>query len=728
MTRSHVLPHYRTLLLVVVLCLGLRYHCLEGKVVTSDRLGDAALEDIDGIIQETEGITVEEYNDDGNMPVNPHPSTGDEHDLKAIKRNKLYRSAQSPVGSLHTLAVDPKGLSLTSFLYNPTATYSPWVQRHFGQKAVYHNRSSGNSALQRDPLTLGEIRSRQELFRRAFTLPDDAVQPLCSIEMLGYGLLDVDFPLKENVKHGQTPSVGKASLDIDKINTTWPCVYRAVYENWRFETEYTKPNYWSLLFYCYPPQQSVSCDNLRMLVDSRRSLTTRMKGSIEAKMTMHLRKIHWTQRFTAFLVLPTRDPGFTPQLTPPQGVTNIMRGMDTSRHYVNSPTSNVAVCLVVPYTTTDPDKMLANGAMIYEWVRYHAKLGMRVIMYDRDKANWQYIFNSSYAASLGLAKKLELDYHGYTMRGLLDPSRAGFHYDNTEADVDLKGPALKDRKNRYENQGHDKVLTLTHCRFEAKAVYNIDTVLVVDFDEFLYCPIAHAAPRAQATFFHNFVQYHHGRGVEQVMLPQRLVSNTTASTRDCIVEKVKSNKTFFSCFAPFEFYMGGHSVKSLHIGHVCPLTGYHQACPTLDAPRSYDCICDNHQTRQNPWRPFQKNIRNRECAVIHLSTNKNNYKKYRFKPNEVDKMRSEPMELYKVLFYHDPEEAVAREKRQTEARTEARMAVEVKRRGGAEGLKVAADKAKAKVSTDKGAVNKPPAQSAQPRSTQAVPKVFKGSL
>jgi hypothetical protein len=327
-----------------------------------------------------------------------------------------------------------------------------------------------------------------------------------------------------------------------------------------------------------------------------------------------------------------------------------------------SPVSNIAICLVVPYTSNDPEKREANGAMLYEWIRYHNKIGLKIIVYDRDRSNWQFIFNSTFARALGVNKPLDLDYYGYTIRGLLDPAHAGFQYDNTEADVELKEKKLiSERAGRYQNQGHDKVLTLTQCRFEAKAIHNIDTVLVVDFDEFLYCPIAHPAPRAQGTFFHNFVQYHHGRGVEQVMLPQRLVSNTTASTRDCLVEKVKAGKSFFQCFAPFEFYMGGHSVKSLHIGHVCPVTGYHQACPGLDAPRALDCVCDNHMTRQNPWRPFQKNIKNRECAVVHLSTNKNNYKKYKFKPHEIEQMRGEPSELYKVLFYHDKEEKERRE-------------------------------------------------------------------
>ena len=45
--------------------------------------------------------------------------------------------------------------------------------------------------------------------------------------------------------------------------------------------------------------------------------------------------------------------------------------------------------------------------------------------------------------------------------------------------------------------GHDKTQTFTHCRFEAKAVYGIDNVLVTDFDEFLFCPWAKPTAQAQ---------------------------------------------------------------------------------------------------------------------------------------------------------------------------------------------------------------------------------------
>eukprot|EP01035_Chromulina_nebulosa_P020170 gene20170-26185_t len=41
---------------------------------------------------------------------------------------------------------------------------------------------------------------------------------------------------------------------------------------------------------------------------------------------------------------------------------------------------------------------------------------------------------------------------------------------------------------RFARQGVDKALTLTQCRFEAKVNFGIETIIVADFDEFLYCP------------------------------------------------------------------------------------------------------------------------------------------------------------------------------------------------------------------------------------------------
>lgn len=184
-----------------------------GDVVTKD-LGDEALQDVDGIIQETEGITVEEYTDDGNQPVAPEnqepvdPKQGEKRGRRIPHRRD---PTSQPIGSLHKLVIDPEALSVTSFIFNPTMTHAPWVDRIFGSKAVYHNRTSGNSALNREPLSQTELLARTAIFRKQFTLPISALQPSCSIEMLGFGRLEVDHPLKENAKHGNFPQVGKES-------------------------------------------------------------------------------------------------------------------------------------------------------------------------------------------------------------------------------------------------------------------------------------------------------------------------------------------------------------------------------------------------------------------------------------------------------------------------------------------------------------------------------------
>jgi hypothetical protein len=114
--------------------------------------------------------------------------------------------------------------------------------------------------------------------------------------------------------------------------------------------------------------------------------------------------------------------------------------------------------------------------------------------------------------------------------------------------------------------GHDKTLTLTHCRFEAKAVFGIDNVLAVDFDEFLYCPQGGFDPKVQARYINAYVKYHRENNVDQITIPQRFVANRTESVRKCVTEKVLKGQNIFTCFAPYFFYMGGHGFKSFHLG------------------------------------------------------------------------------------------------------------------------------------------------------------------
>ena len=58
----------------------------------------------------------------------------------------------------------------------------------------------------------------------------------------------------------------------------------------------------------------------------------------------------------------------------------------------------------------------------------------------------------------------------------------------------------------------DKQYTLTHCRFEAKASHGLEDILIVDFDEFLFCPKAGATAASQMSWFHTLLRNYKHQG------------------------------------------------------------------------------------------------------------------------------------------------------------------------------------------------------------------------
>jgi hypothetical protein len=116
------------------------------------------------------------------------------------------------------------------------------------------------------------------------------------------------------------------------------------------------------------------------------------------------------------------------------------------------------------------------------------------------------------------------------------------------------------------------------------------------------------------------------------------------------VNKVRRKESLLDCFAPYEYYGGSHSKKSIHIGHKCPLTGYHYACPSFESQRYYDCLCESKFIRGNPWRnPWEPDLAGRECSFVHLSTNKLNYMQYKYSGEDVVNMRKGHNELWHVI-------------------------------------------------------------------------------
>ena len=199
---------------------------------------------------------------------------------------------------------------------------------------------------------------------------------------------------------------------------------------------------------------------------------------------------------------------------------------------------------------------------------------------------------------------------------------------------------------RQHLQGDDKVLTLSHCRFEAKATHGIENIIVADFDEFIFCPQADLTAQSQYQQLAAEISIAVKSGIDQLAFPQLVPSNKTLSTRDCVIEKALSNdSTIFDCYGSRQFPGAFHSIKSVHVGHKCPLTGYHQSCGTGEAPRAYDCICST--ARKLDWQ--------KTCNFIHFSSNNNVFgqqSKYKYSQDMISQKILPSVNEIGAILYH----------------------------------------------------------------------------
>ena len=156
-------------------------------------------------------------------------------------------------------------------------------------------------------------------------------------------------------------------------------------------------------------------------------------------------------------------------------------------------------------------------------------------------------------------------------------------------------------------------MTLTHCRFEARAIHGIKRVIVSDFDEFLYCPAAKShKPQDQSSYIRSTMEMLTDGGVDQVTFRQFTMLNKTDVPADCVVEQVALRRSPLECYASANFTAGGHSIKSVHLSHVCPLTGYHEACSSSYNSATHNCLCNSQSVVG-------------QCYFLHAVTNIKTY-------------------------------------------------------------------------------------------------------
>lgn len=491
------------------------------------------------------------------------------------------------IKSIENWNINSSSVTITSFIFNKNGKVSQRIQSLFGYKAVHYFSNTIKSAKSHSKIFPEEILNGTKTVRKYVDQEFIERTPMCSIEMLGSVIFDKDEPFtKEHKAYG--PSIGKAFISIPYVlpGQEWQCYYRSLFENWRKEVDQTKPNFWSTFFYC-PIFSVISCEKMRNHV------VVTENSEVNVFLKMNLEVVEWYTNFAVKLSQPLRY------------------------HQIKNPQDNIelGVCLPIPYTSTDDDKQLANAMMMLDWIRYYSLIGFKVFVYDRDAMNSKIIYD---LASKYPIVAENLVYYNFTLRGELDPTDRGLKYDNNEQ---LNGHLPVDEKkiqalsrlpySRFLLQGIDKTQTLTHCRFEASSVYGIENVLVIDYDEFLYCPQAEANATAQRLQLKKVLIPLKRSGYDQVAMYQRFVANKTASVRDCLISQAKKNRSIFDCYGSYKYKIKIHYIKSFHFGHTCPLTGYHQACPMTNLPRAFDCICSSFL--------FKERVK-KSCMFIHTSS------------------------------------------------------------------------------------------------------------
>lgn len=142
--------------------------------------------------------------------------------------------------------------------------------------------------------------------------------------------------------------IGNASMVLSKSSVEWSCFYRVQYENWRISKYF-----WQVFFFCPTPHSS-ACHK-----HPKNGRQQKIKGH----MTLSTHDKIWRSDFS---------------IDPPSS--RIDRQPNTSF-------PQKAVCLAIPYVSSQPIKAAPNGALIYEWVRHYSLLGFKVFVYDKNGLN-----------------------------------------------------------------------------------------------------------------------------------------------------------------------------------------------------------------------------------------------------------------------------------------------------------------------------------------------------
>lgn len=470
------------------------------------------------------------------------------------------------------------------------------------------------------------------------------------------------------------------------------CFYRGVYSNNRIFD--SKDDFWSVLVYCpmkEGTQQCVSLENMYKISPSSVSLTLSLSPHPEK----------WTVEMQTYRM---SDYEYAAQKADAEAYGKAVSVAESAAG--SKPQKErrlqLAVCTVWPYHTMYDEKVPANQALVYEFLRYYASLGIKMMVYDRDGMTMKGVLESDYARAnpeqeryRGAIKRL-LTYFNYTIGSTLLQQGGTVRSDTEGEDVNIIGHLDNDKSNTYD-----------HCRFELKARYGITRVMTIDFDEFLYCKAAGPAAEEQSAYIHEHLMELEDAGFDQISFGKTTVASKVyglGSELDCVNREVALNSarlaavdagmselswqqvvagnstlsayynyrsafqnaaskkslekavaapagagidapgSVFNCFSSINFVEAYPNVKSIQTNHGCPYTDIHHSCDSCAIHVTDSCL-----RFYGHYDCICESVREFSCDFVHLSLVEAKYdhkKEELFDREEVQSLQSE---LYFVV-------------------------------------------------------------------------------
>ena len=225
-----------------------------------------------------------------------------------------------------------------------------------------------------------------------------------------------------------------------------------------------------------------------------------------------------------------------------------------------------------------------SGFLIHEYIDYHTKLGLEgVALLDGGGRHRSFLHAK-------LPKNAV--YFNYTMWSLL-----GRHVDEASGHLFIRAG------------DQDKSLSLTFCRFELHQLMR--SILIVDFDEYIFCPGAALTWTDQGQALQRAVKNSIKHGAETMIWPRSALYNVSDRALEaCLQGQHGEDGSVFKCFASWDtrtVQRAPRTQKALHHDLPCPFTDNHVSCNSAQY-RDNGCEC--------------KSMWQNQCQLAHLNPEK----------------------------------------------------------------------------------------------------------